>query len=259
MNQTNCFSKKLKRELRQVFIIYCCGESLEQRELGNEKTIIREQIEVLRTLSTEELNKISIAYEPIWAIGTGVTASPSQAEEMHAFIRGVLSDLFSESISNHISILYGGSCNENNAEELFSCQNIDGGLIGGASLKQNAFYKLLSSPNESFRISIYNNSFKAMDRNINCLFIEIDFHGFYEEDGILKAFISNTDFDELIFNSLLGSLEGEDVEISYEKLEIENRNWNASWEANFDPVEIAQQLYIRAPFAEQKKISIPPL
>ena len=82
---------------------------------------------------------------------------------------------------------------------------------------------------------------------------EIDFHGFYEEDGILKAFISSTDFDELIFSSLLGSLEGEDVEISYEKLEIENRNWNASWEANFDPVEIAQQLYIRAPFHEQKE------
>lgn len=82
---------------------------------------------------------------------------------------------------------------------------------------------------------------------------EIDFNGFYEVDGILKAFISSTDFDELIFSSLLGSLEGEDVEISYEKLEIENRNWNASWEANFDPVEIAQQLYIRAPFHEQKE------
>ncbi|MEE3144816.1 MAG: 50S ribosomal protein L11 methyltransferase [Bacteroidota bacterium] len=82
---------------------------------------------------------------------------------------------------------------------------------------------------------------------------EIDFNGFYEVDGILKAFISSTDFDELVFSSLLGSLEGEDVEISYEKLEIENRNWNASWEANFDPVEIAQQLYIRAPFHEQKE------
>ncbi len=136
--------KKIKAGIRAgLHIIYCCGESLEQRELGNEKTIIREQIEVLKTLSTEELNKISIAYEPIWAIGTGVTASPSQAEEMHAFIRGVVVDLFSESISDHISILYGGSCNENNAEELFSCQNIDGGLIGGASLKQNAFTKIV--------------------------------------------------------------------------------------------------------------------
>ena len=136
--------KKIKAGIKAgLHIIYCCGESLEQRELGNEKTIIREQIEVLRTLSTEELNKISIAYEPIWAIGTGVTASPSQAEEMHAFIRGVLSDLFSESISDLISILYGGSCNENNAEELFSCQNIDGGLIGGASLKQNAFLQIV--------------------------------------------------------------------------------------------------------------------
>ncbi len=136
--------KKIKAGIKAgLHIIYCCGESLEQRELGNEKTIIREQIELLRTLSTEELNKISIAYEPIWAIGTGVTASPSQAEEMHAFIRGVLVDLFSESISDHISILYGGSCNENNAEELFSCQNIDGGLIGGASLKQNAFTKIV--------------------------------------------------------------------------------------------------------------------
>ena len=136
--------KKIKAGIKAgLHIIYCCGESLEQRELGNEKTIIREQIKVLRTLSTEELNKISIAYEPIWAIGTGVTASPSQAEEMHAFIRGVLVDLFSESISDHISILYGGSCNENNAEELFSCQNIDGGLIGGASLKQNAFLQIV--------------------------------------------------------------------------------------------------------------------
>lgn len=136
--------KKIKAGIKAgLHIIYCCGESLEQRELGNEKTIIREQIEVLKTLSTEELNKISIAYEPIWAIGTGVTASPSQAEEMHAFIRGVLVDLFSESISDHISILYGGSCNENNAEELFSCQNIDGGLIGGASLKQNAFLQIV--------------------------------------------------------------------------------------------------------------------
>ena len=136
--------KKIKAGIKAgLHIIYCCGESLEQRELGNEKTIIREQLEVLRTLSTEELNKISIAYEPIWAIGTGVTASPSQAEEMHAFIRGVLVDLFSESISDHISILYGGSCNENNAEKLFSCQNIDGGLIGGASLKQNAFLQIV--------------------------------------------------------------------------------------------------------------------
>ena len=136
--------KKIKAGIKAgLHIIYCCGESLGQRELGNEKTIIREQIEVLRTLSTEELNKISIAYEPIWAIGTGVTASPSQAEEMHVFIRGVLVDLFSESLSDHISILYGGSCNENNAEELFSCQNIDGGLIGGASLKQNAFLQIV--------------------------------------------------------------------------------------------------------------------
>ena len=136
--------KKIKAGIKAgLHIIYCCGESLEQRELGNEKTIIREQIEVLRTLSTEELNKISIAYEPIWAIGTGVTAAPSQAEEMHAFIRGVLSDLFSESISDVISILYGGSCNENNAKELFSCQNIDGGLIGGASLKQNSFLQIV--------------------------------------------------------------------------------------------------------------------
>ena len=136
--------KKIKSGIKAgLHIIYCCGESLEQRDLGNEKTIIREQIEVLRTLSTEELNKISIAYEPIWAIGTGVTASPSQAEEMHAFIRGVLVDLFSESISDHISILYGGSCNENNAKELFSCQNIDGGLIGGASLKQNSFLQIV--------------------------------------------------------------------------------------------------------------------
>ena len=91
------------------------------------------------------MKTISIAYEPIWAIGTGLTATPLQAEEMHAFIRRVLIDSFSDELAIQMSLLYGGSCNENNANELFNCPNIDGGLIGGASLKVDSFLKIVDS------------------------------------------------------------------------------------------------------------------
>jgi triosephosphate isomerase (TIM) len=138
--------QKIKAALQaDINIVYCCGESFEERESGKHKIKIKEQIEVLKSLSSEELSSISIAYEPIWAIGTGLTATPFQAEEMHAFIRGVINELFSEVIAQDISILYGGSCNEKNAAELFNCPNIDGGLIGGASLKVDSFLKIVDS------------------------------------------------------------------------------------------------------------------
>jgi triosephosphate isomerase len=138
--------KKIKAGIKAgLHIIYCCGESLEERESGKHKIKIQEQIEVLKSLSSEELSSISIAYEPIWAIGTGLTATPFQAEEMHAFVRGVINELFSEVIAQDISILYGGSCNEKNAAELFDCANIDGGLIGGASLNETSFLKIVEA------------------------------------------------------------------------------------------------------------------
>ena len=127
-------------------VIFCCGESLEQRDSGIHFDWIKSQIEdSLFHLSEEEFSKIIIAYEPIWAIGTGVTASSFQAEEVHAFIRYLIFDKYGENVSSNCSILYGGSCNPNNAKELFSKVNIDGGLIGGASLEANSFIEIIKS------------------------------------------------------------------------------------------------------------------
>jgi len=138
--------KKIKAALQAgLNVIYCIGESLGEREEGKHKEKIQSQIELLSSFNESELSKISIAYEPIWAIGTGITATPIQAEEMHAFIREVLLNLFSDKSAEKMSILYGGSCNENNAVELFKCSNIDGGLIGGASLKSKSFSQIVYS------------------------------------------------------------------------------------------------------------------
>ena len=127
-------------------VIFCCGESLEQRDSGIHFDWIKSQIEdSLFHLSEEEFSKIIIAYEPIWAIGTGVTASSFQAEEVHAFIRSLIFDKYGDNVSSNCSILYGGSCNPNNAKELFSKENIDGGLIGGASLDANSFIEIIKS------------------------------------------------------------------------------------------------------------------
>ena len=147
-NETNQ-DLKMKVDLalsNNLDVIFCCGESLEQRESGIHFDWIKSQIEEsLFHLTEEEFSKIVIAYEPIWAIGTGVTASSSQAEEVHAFIRGVISDKYGENVSGNCSILYGGSCKPNNSRELFSKENIDGGLIGGASLDANSFIEIIKS------------------------------------------------------------------------------------------------------------------
>ena len=138
--------KKVKAALdRGLQVIYCCGESLEEREGNKHQSKIRSQLETLKTIIPEALSHLSIAYEPIWAIGTGLTASPQQAEEMHKFIRKELAKLFSFKIAEDTSILYGGSCNEKNSKELFECPNIDGGLIGGASLNADNFSKIVDS------------------------------------------------------------------------------------------------------------------
>lgn len=125
--------------------IYCCGETLEQREEGNYLQVIEEQIQsALQGFTKDQLKKIVIAYEPVWAIGTGETATPEQAQEIHAFIRGKLSQVMGTE-SESISILYGGSVKPANAQELFSQKDIDGGLIGGASLKAPDFLAIVNS------------------------------------------------------------------------------------------------------------------
>ena len=119
--------------------IYCVGENLEEREAGRHFEVVTEQVKnVLFELSAEEMAKVIVAYEPVWAIGTGLTATAEQAQEIHAEIRKVLAEKFGE-LAEEISILYGGSCNPTNAQELFACPDIDGGLIGGAALKADSF------------------------------------------------------------------------------------------------------------------------
>lgn len=126
--------------------IFCCGENLQQREDNIHFNIIKNQIdESLFHLSGDNLSKIIIAYEPIWAIGTGKTASPQQAQEVHAFIRNLLKNQYNKDLSDQITILYGGSCNPKNAKNLFSEKDIDGGLIGGASLNSTDFFEIIKS------------------------------------------------------------------------------------------------------------------
>lgn len=126
--------------------IWCCGEVLSEREAGNHFEVVRSQIESsLFGLSAEQFGQVVIAYEPVWAIGTGVTASPEQAQEMHAYIRGIIKDKFGETAAEDLSILYGGSCKPSNAEELFANPDVDGGLIGGASLKAEDFIAIVQA------------------------------------------------------------------------------------------------------------------
>jgi len=120
--------------------IFCCGETLEIREEGKHFDFVTNQLtESLFHLTADEFSKLVIAYEPIWAIGTGVTASKEQAQEMHEKLRAHLASKYGAEVAESISILYGGSCNPKNAQELFAQKDIDGGLIGGASLKSRDF------------------------------------------------------------------------------------------------------------------------
>ncbi|MBR5250277.1 MAG: triose-phosphate isomerase [Bacteroidales bacterium] len=120
--------------------IYCVGEKLEEREANRHFEVVEAQIrEVLFHLTPEQFAQVVIAYEPVWAIGTGKTATAEQAQEIHAFIRKTIADQFGQTAADEVSILYGGSCKPSNAKELFACPDIDGGLIGGAALKAEDF------------------------------------------------------------------------------------------------------------------------
>lgn len=127
-------------------VIFCCGEPLEIRDADTQNTFVEKQLKQgLFHLSAEQLKDIVIAYEPIWAIGTGRTASSQQAQDMHAHIRNVLAAQYGQSAANDMPILYGGSCKPSNAGELFACPDVDGGLIGGASLKADEFLGIINA------------------------------------------------------------------------------------------------------------------
>ena len=133
----------LKAGLR---IIFCFGEELADRKSGNEEQVVASQIKnALFHLDASSFKHIVLAYEPVWAIGTGETASPNQAQDMHKFIRKTLNDVYGNEVAENMSILYGGSVKPNNAQEIFSKPDVDGGLIGGASLKANDFFGIVNA------------------------------------------------------------------------------------------------------------------
>ena len=127
-------------------VIFCIGESLAEREANKQNEVVKAELEgSVFNLSAEDFSKIIIAYEPIWAIGTGKTATAEQAEEIHAYIRSVIADKYGKEVAENTSILYGGSCKASNAPELFAKPNIDGGVIGGASLKVEDFCGIIDA------------------------------------------------------------------------------------------------------------------
>ncbi|MDD3877335.1 MAG: triose-phosphate isomerase [Bacteroidales bacterium] len=138
-------AKKTNALLKEDLIpIFCCGELLIERQAGNQEKIVKSQLNnALFHLSKEQIKKVVIAYEPVWAIGTGVTATSAQAQEMHAFIRKVIAEKYGTDCAEEITILYGGSCNAKNAQELFANADVDGGLIGGASLIAEDFINII--------------------------------------------------------------------------------------------------------------------
>ncbi|WKZ59693.1 MAG: triose-phosphate isomerase [Cyclobacteriaceae bacterium] len=140
-------AKKVDVALKHNLIpIYCCGEPLEVRERNEHEVLVKQQVEEsLFHLDSETIKKIVIAYEPVWAIGTGKTASAQQAQDMHAVIRKHLASKYGQPVADSISILYGGSVNAANAKELFACADVDGGLVGGASLKSREFVEIIKS------------------------------------------------------------------------------------------------------------------
>ena len=138
--------KVLLAQKNDLKVIFCIGESLEEREAGKQNEVVKAELEgSVFNLSEEDFRKIVIAYEPIWAIGTGKTATADQAEEIHAYIRSIIAEKYGEAVADDATILYGGSCKASNAPELFAKPDIDGGLIGGASLKVADFKGIIDA------------------------------------------------------------------------------------------------------------------
>lgn len=138
-------AKKVDRALANgITPIFCCGEPLEVREKGDHESLVKKQTEEgLFHLTVDKLEKVVIAYEPVWAIGTGKTATSTQAQEMHAVIRNHIHQRYGSAVADRIAILYGGSVKPENAKELFDCPDVDGGLVGGASLKASDFMGII--------------------------------------------------------------------------------------------------------------------
>lgn len=147
MESHEVLAEKVNMALKHnIAPIFCCGEVLPEREAGTHFEVVKKQLkESLFHVGKVDFGNVVIAYEPVWAIGTGVTASPEQAQEMHAYIRGLVAEHYGKEVAENTTILYGGSCNAANARDLFSNVDVDGGLIGGASLKAEDFTTIIQS------------------------------------------------------------------------------------------------------------------
>ncbi len=147
-NETDeLLAKKVNSALaNEMTIIFCFGEELADRKAGKHEAVVGSQLKnALFHLETSAYAHIILAYEPVWAIGTGETATPEQAQEMHAFIRKTLANKYGDNVANNVSILYGGSVKPDNAKDIFSKPDVDGGLIGGASLKAEDFFAIVNA------------------------------------------------------------------------------------------------------------------
>lgn len=144
-NNDQLLAKTQKALENGLIPIFCVGEVLEDRENGSFNDVVQGQVEALFSLSSEDFGKLIIAYEPVWAIGTGKTATADQAQDMHAHIRNVIAAKYGKEIAEETSILYGGSCKPENAKEIFSKPDVDGGLIGGAALKADSFLGIIEA------------------------------------------------------------------------------------------------------------------
>lgn len=147
-NETDeLLAKKVNAALQNdMRVIFCFGEELQDRKSDNHENVVESQIKkALFHLSASDFKNIVLAYEPVWAIGTGETASPEQAQDMHAFIRKTLANTYGHEVANSISILYGGSVKPNNAKEIFGKPDVDGGLIGGAALNAEDFFAIVNA------------------------------------------------------------------------------------------------------------------
>ena len=147
-NETDAeLKQKVKTALtHDMEVVFCFGEELDQRKAGSHFEVVQSQLEtVLFDLNSTEWSKIILAYEPVWAIGTGETASPEQAQDIHAYIRGLIASKYDEDLAHDVSILYGGSVKPANASAIFSQPDVDGGLIGGASLNAEDFIAIIQS------------------------------------------------------------------------------------------------------------------
>jgi triosephosphate isomerase len=139
-------TEKVKLALaNDLKVIFCIGEVLAEREANKQNEVVKAQLASVFSLSKEDFAKIILAYEPVWAIGTGKTATPQQAEEMHAYLRSLVAEQYGKTVAEDTTILYGGSCKPSNAKELFANPDVDGGLIGGASLKAPDFKGIIDA------------------------------------------------------------------------------------------------------------------